>query len=73
MGPTYSHKDPYKRETGGWESEGDVTTEAEVRTGRTRSQEMQEKARKGYFPRVSRRNAALLNQFGFPVSGNVRE
>ena len=53
--------------------EGDVTTEAEVRTGRTRSQEMQEKARKGYFPRVSRRNAALLNHFGFPVSGNVRE
>ena len=53
--------------------EGDVTTEAEVRMGRTRSQEMQEKARKGYFPRVSRRNAALLTHFGFPVSGNVRE
>lgn len=35
-----------------------MTTEAEVRVGRTRSHEMQEKARKGYSPGVSRRKAA---------------
>ena len=49
-----------------------MTTEAEVRVGRTRSQEMQEKARKGYSPRVSRRNAALLTHFRLPISRNVK-